>query len=239
MCGICGYFGDGARLPGDALERMNRTLERRGPDDSGDFQGPGVGLAMRRLSIIDLAGGRQPIHNEDATVWVVFNGEIYNYRELRAELVRRGHRFETNSDTEVIVHLYEEHGDRFVQYLRGMFAFALWDAPRKRGLVVRDRLGIKPLFYAEANGALVFGSEIKAVMASGIVGRDLDYQALDAFFTFTYIPAPLTIYRNVRKLEPGHLLVWEEGRLEKRCYWDLDAAGVDSQADDRQWLERF
>ena len=237
MCGICGYFGDGARLPGDALERMNRTLERRGPDDSGVFQAPGVGLAMRRLSIIDLAGGRQPIHNEDATVWVVFNGEIYNYRELRAELLRRGHRFETNSDTEVIVHLYEEHGDGFVQHLRGMFAFALWDAPRKRGLIVRDRLGIKPLFYVEAKGALLFGSEIKAVMASGIVGRDLDYQALDAFFTYTYIPAPLTIYRNVRKLEPGHLLVWEEGRAEKRCYWDLDAAAVDSGADDRQWLE--
>ena len=239
MCGICGYFGDGARLPGDALERMNRTLERRGPDDSGVFQAPGVGLAMRRLSIIDLAGGRQPIHNEDATVWVVFNGEIYNYRELRAELLRRGHRFETNSDTEVIVHLYEEHGDGFVQHLRGMFAFALWDAPRKRGLIVRDRLGIKPLFYVEAKGALLFGSEIKAVMASGIVGRDLDYQALDAFFTYTYIPAPLTIYRNVRKLEPGHLLVWEGGRAEKRCYWDLDAAAVDSGADDRQWLERF
>ena len=239
MCGICGYFGDGARLPGDALERMNRTLERRGPDDSGVFQGPGVGLAMRRLSIIDIAGGRQPIHNEDATVWVVFNGEIYNYRELRAELLQRGHRFATNSDTEVIVHLYEEYGDGFVQQLRGMFAFALWDAPRQRGLIVRDRLGIKPLFYAQANGALLFGSEIKAVLASGIVGRELDSQALDAFFTFTYIPAPLTIHRGVRKLEPGHLLVWEGGRIEKRCYWDLDMAGVDSQADERLWLERF
>jgi asparagine synthase (glutamine-hydrolysing) len=239
MCGICGYFGDGARIAGDALERMNRTLERRGPDDRGVFQDAGAGLAMRRLSIIDLAGGRQPIHNEDATIWVVFNGEIYNYRELRAELVRRGHRFETNSDTEVIVHLYEEHGDGFVQHLRGMFALALWDAPRKRGLIVRDRLGIKPLFYAETNGTLLFGSEIKAVLASGIVGRDLDKQALDAFFTFTYIPAPLTIYSSVRKLEPGHLLVWEEGHVEKRCYWDLDAAGVDSRADDRQWLERF
>jgi asparagine synthase (glutamine-hydrolysing) len=239
MCGICGYFGDGARLPAGALERMNRTLERRGPDDSGVFQDAGVGLAMRRLSIIDLAGGRQPIHNEDATVWVVFNGEIYNYRELRAELVRRGHRFATSSDTEVIVHLYEEHGDGFVQHLRGMFAFALWDAPRKRGMLVRDRLGIKPLFYAEAGGTLLFGSEIKAVLASGIVGRDLDYQALDAFFTFTYIPAPLTIYGRVRKLEPGHLLVWEEGRVENRRYWELDMAGVDSRADDRQWLERF
>ena len=160
MCGICGFFGNHDRISGDVLDRMNQTLVRRGPDEGGDLLEDGVGLAMRRLSIIDLAGGRQPIHNEDRTIWVVFNGEIYNYRELRADLQRRGHRFETNSDTEVIVHLYEEYGDDLVDHLRGMFVFALWDAPRRRGLIARDRLGIKPLFYAEIGNTVLFGSEL-------------------------------------------------------------------------------
>src|SRR5713226_6787934 len=205
MCGICGFFGEGIALSDDTLERMNSTLVRRGPDEGGSFRDSGVGLAMRRLSIIDLDGGRQPIHNEDRTVWVVYNGEIYNYRELRAALVQRGHLFQTSTDTEVIVHLYEEYGDDLVHHLRGMFAFALWDARRTRGLLVRDRLGIKPLFYAQVGQTLLFGSEIKAVLASGLVDQKLDYQALDAFITFTYIPAPLTIYKAVRKLEPGYL----------------------------------
>jgi asparagine synthase (glutamine-hydrolysing) len=239
MCGICGYFGEGAGISEEALGRMNQTMVRRGPDDSGSLREPGVGLAMRRLSIIDLGGGHQPIHNEDRTVAVVFNGEIYNYRELREGLRQRGHRFATGSDTEVIVHLYEEHGDDLVHHLRGMFAFALWDARRRRGLIVRDRLGIKPLFYAQRGGTLVFGSEIKAVLASGVVDRDLDYQALDAFLAFTYIPAPLTIYRGIRKLEPGHLLVCESGRTQKRRYWDLDVSSPDLQADEQAWLERF
>jgi asparagine synthase (glutamine-hydrolysing) len=239
MCGICGFFGERAAISRETLERMNRTLERRGPDDSGSFFAPGVGLAMRRLSIIDLGGGHQPICNEERTVQVVFNGEIYNYRELRDTLQRRGHRFATQSDTEVIVHLYEEYGDELVHHLRGMFAFALWDAPRRRGLVARDRLGIKPLFYAEAAGSLVFGSEIKAVLASGAAGRDLDLQALDAFLAFTYIAAPLTIYRAVRRLEPGHLLVHEGGRTAKRRYWDLDVSRPDGGPDEGEWLERF
>lgn len=239
MCGICGFFGEGARISNETLEHMSQRIVRRGPDDSGTFRGSGAGLAMRRLSIIDLEGGRQPIHNEDATVWVVLNGEIYNYRELRTALKQRGHRLETNSDTEVIVHLYEEYGDDLVHHLRGMFAFALWDARRRRGLIARDRLGIKPLFYAQVGDTLLFGSEIKAILASGIIDRELDYQALDAFFTFTYIPAPLTIYRKVRKLEPGHLLVWESGRVEKRCYWDLDVANPDREADEQVWAERF
>jgi len=239
MCGICGFYGKHAAISGDTLERMNRALVRRGPDEHGVFRDSEVGLAMRRLSIIDLAGGRQPIQNEDGTVWIVFNGEIYNYRELRATLVQRGHQFRTHTDTEVIVHLYEEYGDSSVHHLRGMFAFALWDARKNRGLLVRDRLGIKPLFYAQAGDALLFGSEIKAVLAADLVERDLDHQALDAFFTFTYIPAPLTIYRNVRKLEPGHLLIYESGRIEKRCYWDVSFADIDRQADERAWLERF
>jgi asparagine synthase (glutamine-hydrolysing) len=239
MCGICGYFGEGAGISEEALGRMNQAIVRRGPDDSGSLRAPGVGLAMRRLSIIDLGGGHQPIYNEDRTVAVVFNGEIYNYRELREALRRRGHRFATDSDTEVIVHLYEEHGDDLVHHLRGMFAFALWDARRRRGLIARDRLGIKPLFYAQRGDTLVFGSEIKAVLASGVVDRDLDYQALDAFLAYTYIPAPLTIYRAIRKLEPGHLLVCESGRTQQRRYWDLDVSRPDRETDRRGWLERF
>lgn len=239
MCGICGFFGEGAPISNETLEQMNQTLVRRGPDEGGVLLESGVGLAMRRLSIIDLGGGRQPIHNEDGSVSVVFNGEIYNYRELRAALLQNGHRFQTNTDTEVIVHLYEQHGDDLVHHLRGMFAFALWDARRRRGLVARDRLGIKPLFYTQVNGALIFGSEIKAILASNLVDKNLDYQALDAFFTFTYIPAPLTIYRGVRKLEPGHLLTYESGHVENRCYWDLDVAHPDRETGDERWLERF
>lgn len=239
MCGITGFFGEGSPVSEITLERMNQTLERRGPDDAGTFLESGVGLAMRRLSIIDLHSGRQPIQNEDATVWVVFNGEIYNYRELRAALLQRGHRFQTNSDTEVIVHLYEEYGDKLVDHLRGMFAFALWDAPRSRGLIARDRLGIKPLFYAQVGRTLLFGSEIKSILASGMVDRELDYQALDAYFTFTYVPAPLTIYRSVRKLEAGHLLVYESGSIQDNCYWDLDVANPDRESDHKEWLERF
>ncbi|MCI0563599.1 MAG: asparagine synthase (glutamine-hydrolyzing) [Nitrososphaera sp.] len=239
MCGICGFFGEGIPNSGDTLERMNQMLVRRGLDEDGTFLGSGVGLAMRRLSIIDLDGGRQPIQNEDATVWVAFNGEIYNYRELRSALLQRGHRFQTKSDTEVIVHLYEEYGDKLVDHLRGMFAFALWDVRRGRGLIARDRLGIKPLFYAQVGGTLLFGLEIKAILASGIVDRELDYQALDAYFTFTCVPAPLTIYRSVRKLEPGNLLVYESGRIEKICYWDLDVANPDHDSNHQDWLERF
>src|SRR3954468_24105577 len=239
MCGICGFFGDGRAIADEALERMNQSLARRGPDDSGTFRLDDVGLAMRRLSIIDLEGGHQPIHNEDATVYVILNGEIYNYRELRARLAKQGHRFATHSDTEVIVHLYEEYGDECVQHLRGMFAFALWDARRKRGLVARDRLGIRPLFYAHVDGKLLFGSEIKALLASGLVPRKLDYQALDAFIAYSYIPAPLTIYSAIRKLEPGHLLVYEAGRFQDRQYWDLDVSQPDRGVDEREWIARF
>ena len=164
MCGISGFFGDHRAFSSVVLDRMNRTLARRGPDDQGSFCEPGVGLAMRRLSIIDLAGGHQPIQNEDGSILVVFNGEIYNYLELRNDLSQRGHQFRTHSDTEVIVHLYEEYGDELVHHMRGMFAFALWDRNRRRGLVARDRLGIKPLFYAEVDGSLLFGSEAKAVL---------------------------------------------------------------------------
>lgn len=218
---------------------MNQTLTRRGPDEEGIFWQSGVGLAMRRLSIIDLSGGRQPIYNEDRTICVVFNGEIYNYRELRDSLRQQGHTFETNSDTEVIVHLYEQYGDGVVDYLRGMFAFALWDSVRARGLIARDRVGIKPLYYAVANGTVIFGSEIKALLASGLVDKNLDYQAIDAFLTYTYIPAPLTVYQDIRKLEPGHLLVYQDGAIEDRQYWDLDVSKQDYEVDRNGWLQQF
>lgn len=239
MCGICGFVGSDPALTPAVLENMNLSLVRRGPDDGGAYVEPGVGLAMRRLSIIDLGGGHQPIHNEDRSIWVVFNGEIYNYRELRKDLLARGHAFQTQSDTEVIVHLYEEYGDDAVNYLQGMFAFALWDTRRRRALIARDRLGIKPLYYSQSRDTILFASEIKALLASGRVESDIDPQGLDAFLAFTYIPAPLTIYAGIRKLEPGCLLTIENGRSRIRRYWDLDVSVQDEKTDEQTWLERF
>ena len=184
---------------------MSATLVHRGPDSDGMlFDGP-VGLASRRLSIIDLAGGDQPIANEDATVHVVQNGEIYNFEELRAVLERAGHRFATRCDTEVLVHLYEEHGERFAERLRGMFAVALWDARRRRLVLARDRFGIKPLYYREEDGGLAFASELRALPRG-----EVDLDALEGFLAFNSIPAPLSIFRGTSKLPAGHILVWDE-----------------------------
>lgn len=202
-------------------ERMNRTLTHRGPDDAGYFVDGRIALAMRRLSIIDLEGGSQPIANEDGTVRVVYNGEIYNYLELRSDLESRGHRFETQSDTEVIVHLYEEYGEDCVTRLAGMFAFALWDGRGQRLLLGRDRLGIKPLFYSwEPGRRLVFGSEIKAILAAG-VDREPDRQALYDYLSLMYVPTPATSYKAIRKLPPGSILTCSESGMEIREYWDL------------------
>lgn len=238
MCGICGFVGSHPALDRESLGRMNESIRRRGPDDEGYFVAAGVGLAMRRLSILDLEGGRQPVFNEDGTVCVVFNGEIYNFRALRDELETRGHRFRTHSDTEVLVHLYEEDGVELVHRLRGMFAFALWDGKARRGLIARDRLGIKPLFYATVDKALIFGSEIKSLLASGAVPRRLNEQAVDEFLAFTYVPAPDTIFRDIRKLEPGHRLVIEDGRTRNERYWDVSFTPQDHALDERQWVER-
>lgn len=239
MCGICGFVGPDPALTRDVLERMNGALRRRGPDDDGAWFEPGVGLAMRRLSIIDPAGGRQPIATEDDDVRGVFNCEIYNHRELRRELEQRGHAFRTGSDAEVIIHLYQEYGPELVHRLEGMFAFALWDAPRRRLVVARDRLGIKPLYYAQVGDSVIFGSEIKAILASGLVAAEMDPQALDAYFAYTYIPAPLTIYAAIRKLEPGCLLTVEAGETRRRRYWDLDMSVQDDALDEREWAGRF
>jgi asparagine synthase (glutamine-hydrolysing) len=206
MCGICGIASaNGAADPG-RLEAMSATLVHRGPDSDGTFVDGPVGLAARRLAIIDLQTGDQPIANEDGTVHVVQNGEIYNYRDLRAELERAGHRFSTTGDTEVIVHLYEEHGDAFADRLRGMFAIAIWDARRRRLVLARDRYGIKPLYFRATPGGLEFASELRALPRG-----EIDLDALEAFLAFNSIPAPFSIFRETRKLPPGSMLVWEEG----------------------------
>jgi asparagine synthase (glutamine-hydrolysing) len=203
---------------------MRESLIHRGPDGHGSFiRGP-VRLTMRRLSIIDLEGGDQPMSNETDTVHVVFNGEIYNFVELRESLTRLGHQFRTRSDTETIVHAYEQWGDDFVHHLNGMFAIALWDDVRARLVLARDRAGIKPLYFAHADGALVFGSELKAVLKSGLVPRALDYTALGQYLSLEYIPAPASIIRGVRKLRPGHVLTASTNEVRERAYWDLSLA---------------
>jgi asparagine synthase (glutamine-hydrolysing) len=208
MCGICGIVSSNGGAVAERVAAMSATLVHRGPDSFGEFSDGDVGLAARRLSIIDLETGDQPIANEDATLQVVQNGEIYNYRELRHELERAGHRFRTHGDTEVLVHLYEERGDGFAERLRGMFAVAIWDARRRRLVLARDRFGIKPLYYRAVDGELAFASELRALPRG-----DIDLDALEAFLAFNSIPAPLTIFRETRKLPAGHLLSWEDGRL--------------------------
>src|SRR3954447_7309669 len=208
MCGICGIATGGAPVEPDRLAAMAAMLVHRAPDgDGAHLDGP-VGIAARRLSIIDLETGDQPLATEDGSVVAMQNGEIYNYAELRRELERQGHSFRTHGDTEVIAHLYEEHGLAFAPLLRGMFAIALWDGRRRRLVLARDRFGIKPLYYREASGELQFASELRALPRG-----EIDLDALEAFLAFNSIPAPLTIFREVRKLPPGHLILWEDGRV--------------------------
>ena len=200
---------------------MCHTLTHRGPDDEGYHVDNHAGLAMRRLSIIDLVTGQQPISNEDGTIWLVFNGEIYNYRQIRTDLLQKGHAFTTESDSETIIHAYESYGDRCLDYLNGMFAFAIWDAPRRRLLLARDRLGIKPLYYWATADHLIFGSELKALLAHPAVPRQIAPIALDHLLTLEYIPSPRTILQGVSKLPPGYCLVWEDGRYATSPYWQI------------------
>lgn len=243
MCGIAGVVTlDRGEVPErPVLVRMTDEIEHRGPDDAGFHIDPPVMMGMRRLAIIDLETGQQPIGNEDGTIQVVFNGEIYNYRELRAELEERGHVFRTRSDTEVIVHLYEEEGDGFAQRLNGMFAIALHDRARRRVLLVRDQVGIKPLFVACTGSHVVFGSEIKCLLASGLVPRELDLDALAEFLAWEYVPAPATLFRAIRKLEPGTLLRIEldGGSVSERRYWDLPPPRPAAERDEAAWVERI
>ena len=238
MCGICGIFEFENRqdISEALVHRMNETIVHRGPDDEGIYVGPGVGLGFRRLSIIDLSGGHQPISNEDGSIWVMLNGEIYNYPELRQELLFKGHRLATRSDTETIVHLYEEYGEGCFEHLRGMFAIALWDSRERKLLLARDRVGKKPLFYYADGKKIVFGSELKALLAADTLPRDIDPQALCDYFSFGYIPAPKTIYRSVRKVLPGHYLVASEKGLREVCYWDLSFAATEERTEE-EWCE--
>jgi asparagine synthase (glutamine-hydrolysing) len=222
MCGIAGFIDQacGLELARERIETMCALIRHRGPDDQGIWMGDGVALGMRRLSIIDLQGGHQPVYNEDESVMVVFNGEIYNHRELRADLERRGHRFATQCDTEAIVHAYEEYGIDCVQHLRGMFVFALWDRSRQRLLLARDRFGKKPLNYYWDGRRLVFGSEIKSLLAAQIP-QVVNPLALDQYLFYLYVPSPLTIFKGVSKLPAGHILVYEREQVSVQSYWEL------------------
>ncbi|MGI8820265.1 MAG: asparagine synthase (glutamine-hydrolyzing) [Chthoniobacterales bacterium] len=222
MCGIAGYVGLGnSAEPSARLRRMADALRHRGPDDDGFFEAPGVGLAMRRLSIVDLAGSRQPIANEDGSIQVVFNGEIYNYLELREQLARRGHRLTTQGDTETLVHLYEEHGVEMLQFLRGMFAFALWDARKQLLFLARDRLGKKPLHYVRLEGVLSFCSEMAPLLDEKLAVWEIDPEALAAYLLFGFVSAPKSIVRQLQKLPPAHYLTWQKGAVEVRRYWSF------------------
>src|SRR4051812_39565504 len=223
MCGITGYVrSDGAPVDRDLLAKMNAAIYHRGPDEDGFYLSDGVGLAMRRLAIIDLKSGQQPIHNADQTRWIVFNGEIYNYRELRKELEGRGHRFYTDSDTEAIVHAYDEYGADCPKYLRGMFAFAIWDERDKSLFLARDRVGKKPLLYAQAGGDFIFGSEFMALLEHPQLSRDVNYEAIHHYLSFICVPAPLTAFCSISKLEPGHWLLWKNGEIKLERYWQID-----------------
>jgi asparagine synthase (glutamine-hydrolysing) len=223
MCGIAGIIRwDGAPPTAADVHAMCDRLVHRGPDDEGLYVGDGAAIGMRRLSIIDLATGHQPVRNEDGTIWVVFNGEIYNFKELRADLETRGHRFYTTTDTEAIVHLYEEYGADAVHYLRGMFAFAVWDGRRRELLLARDRLGIKPLFYAEIPGGIAFASEVKALLEVPAIDRRLSWPAISHLFTFQDTPATQSIIEQVQKLDAGHRAVMSRSRpLSISRYWDV------------------
>jgi len=217
------------------LVRMSHALRHRGPDDSGIYVDRNVALANQRLSIIDLEGGHQPIPNEEEAIWVTFNGEIYNFRELRSDLEKKGHRFRTRSDTESIVHLYEEYGDRCVERLRGMFAFALWDSSMKKLLLARDRIGIKPLYYYEDEKRLLFSSEMKSILQYEEIPRRVNLQAIDYFLTFRYIPGDSTMLRGVKRLLPGHIATYQNGEVRMSRYWDF-VMSESASGSEESWL---
>ena len=239
MCGIAGAVWNDAKkvVEQTTLQRMIDVLRHRGPDDEGMYTAEtasqtGVALGHRRLSIIGVTTGQQPLANEDDSVWVVFNGEIYNFQELRNELETAGHRFRTQSDTEVLVHLYEDHGADMLSRLNGMFALAIWDARRRQLLLARDRLGKKPLVYRREPGRLMFASELKALLQVPGVPREIDPQALDDYLTYQYVPHPRTIFRGIAKLPPGHYAVWRDDRLDVRPYWQPDFNAEDNRSDE-------
>src|SRR5271165_6781615 len=235
MCGIAGVleFGRDARANAAALREMCRVISHRGPDDDGFHADGGCAIGMRRLSIVDLATGHQPISNEDGSLWIVFNGEIYNHLSLRESLIARGHHYTTHSDTETVIHLFEEYGEDCVQHLRGMFAFAIWNRNTKTLFIARDRLGIKPLYYKLTPERLLFGSEIKAVLAHGGVRPEFNRAALPEYLAFGYLSGEESFYAGIRKLLPGHTMtIGPDGTADIRQYWDLDTSKpLDSRYD--------
>ncbi len=238
MCGIYGVLDLEKRgIPlRPTLALMGGVIAHRGPDDSGEYESTGIGLGMRRLSIIDVAGGHQPMTNEDSSVWLVMNGEIYNYRELRAHLQKKGHCFRTNSDTEVIVHLYEEEGVGFFTFLRGMFGLALWDTKQERLVLGRDRIGEKPLYYRREGRCLLFASEMKSILTAENVSRQLNAHALQEYLALGYVPAPLSMLDGIEKLMPGHYLVAERGSVETRQYWTVPCRQAEERSEE-EWIE--
>ena len=238
MCGICGIVerDGGPGVDPGVIAAMNRAMTHRGPDDEGTYLEPAAGLGSRRLSIIDVQGGHQPITNEDGTLHIVFNGEIYNYRELRKFLEQKSHRFSTHSDTEVILHLYEEYGTGVVDHLNGIFAIAIWNSRRRELFLARDPMGIKPLYYVATPERITFGSEMRVVLANPAVERRLDLTALNEYLSFEYVPTPRTILQNVTRLPPGHHLVWRGGEATVTQYWTPSLARSENQPPVR-WRE--
>jgi asparagine synthase (glutamine-hydrolysing) len=243
MCGICGFAApanSGHRIDESRLVQMRDALSHRGPDDAGLYVDSQAALGHRRLSIVDLGGGHQPMPNEDCTVWISYNGEIYNHRDLRPGLEQRGHVYRSACDTETILHLYEEHGPNAVEHLRGMFAFAIWDSRRRRLLLARDRLGIKPLYYALTDdGAIYFASEIKAILETRAVTPKLNYEALSDYAANRSTSGEETLFRDVKRLMPGHTLTWEDGRIEVCRYWNMSFAKADRPLSEVEYVERF
>lgn len=223
MCGICGVIQIGGEprqlIPPQALDRMTDAMTHRGPNDRGTHQSDGVALGVRRLSIVDVVGGHQPFADESGEIWAIQNGELYNHVDIRRELASEGHVLRTRCDTEILPHLYERHGPRLAEQLRGKFAVAVWDGRRRRGVVARDRLGVKPLYWAQVGDLVVFASELKSLLASGLVGTELDYEAIDAYLTFGFFAGPRTPLANVSKLLPGHRLVVDESGVAVEAYW--------------------
>jgi asparagine synthase (glutamine-hydrolysing) len=236
MCGICGQFNFASDEPveSDTIRRMADSIAHRGPDDEGYYISGPLGLGFRRLSIIDLAGGHQPMSDAEETVWVVFNGEIYNYKELRAELVGKGHQFRTNSDTEVIIYGYKEWGTEVFNHLNGMFGLAIWDVKKKRLVVARDAMGIKLIYYRLSGGRLTFGSEIRPILASDVYEPEVDPIALNLFLRFRYTPSPLTIFRGIRKLASGSMLVMEGGKCREERWYNYTPVPFSGRRDDRE-----
>ena len=236
MCGITGYFGRGNK---DILIKMTDSLKHRGPDDQGFFIEDNIGLGHRRLSVIDLKTGQQPVFNEDKTAVLIFNGEIYNFKELREKLIAKDHKFCTQTDTEVIVHLYEEKKDDFLNELNGMFALALWDKKNEKLILARDRLGQKPLYYSLIDKTLVFGSELKSLLNYPGIKKELNYESLAKYLIYEYVPAPWTILNNIYKLGPGEYLVYKDNKIKVEKYWDIKF-GLNSNIQDfKSSLEEF